>query len=271
MYLSVPGSSSNSPVGCRTSSLKIFIAALENALTAELLRNLSFGCVNSVSSGCHTDMDFQLFQQSGRFICQELATMPQTAAASFLTLRQAGQDCEQRLLQFTGGVNTQKGLLFLVLFLWQAWVTNTSWTALSKHISNFAQDLQKDYVQMPYSRSSLSHRAGLADIRHLPLTGFRPLLNTVKLYLQSDWSDLQLTLYLIATTDDTTTFKRGGLEKLRYVQQTAGQILLLTAEEQIKAAEDLNNYYLSNNLSSGGVADLFSLTKCLAELKDQWL
>ena len=132
MYLSVPGSSSNSPVDCRTSSLKIFIAALENALTAELLRNLSFGCVNSVSSGCHTDMDFQLFQQSGRFICQELATMPQTAAASFLTLRQAGQDCEQRLLQLTGGVNTQKGLLFLVLFLWQAWVSNTSWRKIYK-------------------------------------------------------------------------------------------------------------------------------------------
>lgn len=143
---------------------------------------------------------------------------------------------------------------------------------------------------MAKSRSSRSKSAGLNDIRQLPLTGFQFLLDTVERYATYKWSDLELTLYLIANVDDTTTYHRGntvgqntsaadscgklevsaGLRKLRYVQETAKSILSSDKADLLERAKQLNKFYLMHNLSSGGVADLFSLIKCLAELRPNW-
>lgn len=268
----------------------LFVEALRHALEAELSRDLAFGCVNMQSQGCHKDMDYLLFLKSNKVICTEIAALPLSAASSFEALRQTGYGCECRLMQATNGINTQKGLLFLTLFLWQAWVTSTPWAALLAHIQTFASNLRLDYINMAKSRSSRSKSAGLNDIRQLPLTGFQFLLDTVERYATYKWSDLELTLYLIANVDDTTTYHRGntvgqntsaadscgklevsaGLRKLRYVQETAKSILSSDKADLLERAKQLNKFYLMHNLSSGGVADLFSLIKCLAELRPNW-
>lgn len=250
---------------------KIFVTALESALESELVRELAFGCVNLTCSGSHTDMDYLLFKKSGKFICQSLANLDHKAASSFVNLRKAGYIIEKELMQITHGVNTQKGLLFLVLFIWQAWVKQVPWSKLSEQIKFFAADVELDYLNMATSRSSQSKALGLNDIRQLPLTGFKFLFNLVTLYRDEKWSDLRLTLELIATIDDTTTLHRGGISKLRYVQKEAQTILALSPEILVERAKALNAYYLKHNLSSGGVADLFSLTKCLAILRAIWL
>lgn len=249
---------------------KHFVVNLEKALTSELKRNLAFGCVNMTSSGSHKDMDLALFQKSGQFICSKLAELNYSSALSFTSLRQAGYTIEKELMQVTNGINTQKGLLFLSLFLWQAWVKEVPWSKLSKQIKDFSKDLQADYVNMALSRSSQSRGLGLNDIRQLPLTGFQSLLLVVEAYIKEKWSDLRLTLQLIAKTDDTTTAHRGNIKMLRYVQKEAQTILTLDGDAFNKKAKDLNAYYLEHNLSSGGVADLFSLTKCLASLHKDW-
>ena len=119
------------------------------------------------------------------------------------------------------------------------------------------------------SKAIYYKKLGLKDVRVYPLTGFEEIFKLSKIYSESDMNDLLLTLYLIANVDDTTTVNRSSIKELKFLQERANNIYkdYKTGKNIVKEAESLNHYYLKNQISSGGVADIFTLTKTLLYLR----
>ena len=89
----------------------------ESSLLAELCRPLGFGCVTANSQGAHKDMDFLLMLKCIPLIGNAIKNLSEKDCESFEALREYGKKQEKKLFDLTGGVNTYKGALFLLLIL----------------------------------------------------------------------------------------------------------------------------------------------------------
>lgn len=112
-------------------------------------------------------------------------------------------------------------------------------------------------------------KLGIKDVRSFPLSGFKEIFDLSLAYEKEQMTDEILTLILLARIDDTTTFSRSNLKTLRFLQNQAlnlykAHIKGINIDNKL---EDLNDYYLKNNISSGGVADIFTLTKTVYYLR----
>ena len=90
------------------------------AMLYEASCNPSPGLVSRVSSGAHQDMDYFTFIDSAVTLinplshCVEAGFNLSTPQEIFKQIRQIGQLGEQQMLRKTSGVNTHKGMLFLL-------------------------------------------------------------------------------------------------------------------------------------------------------------
>ena len=230
------------------------------------MRKLSFGCVNYWSKGSHDDMDYELFIKSKNSIIKSLNDTPWEEIHDFNELRKAGLIIENRMFEATNGVNTHKGLIFLHMFLAKAYMDDVSWQDLKSYTRSLAKALLDDYKKKRKARNWEYY--DLEDIRSYPLSGFTSLCDLVDKLYTKDISDLYLTIYLIAKTDDTTTFQRSSLETLKILQNKASEILKISSRKEFyKKAKALSDYYQANHISSGGVADLFTTIRTLEYLR----
>ena len=124
---------------------EFFIGAMDRGIRSELNRPLGFGCVTMRGQGAHTDMDFRTFLISGKSLCDSFREMGSEDICDFYSLRRVGLTVEERMLHATGGVNTHKGLLFLLLFLYKAWLDDVAWPEFPAYISRLAAPLLDDY------------------------------------------------------------------------------------------------------------------------------
>lgn len=245
-----------------------FLRFLGEGIQRELHRSLAFGCVTEASNGSHNDMTYRHFCQSQESLLKSLRSCPWEEMTSFAFLRRYGCVMEKRMFEATGGVNTHKGLLFLVLFLAHAWTHSTPYDRLSDWVMTLAGPLREDD-----NYKKRIHR-GIQDVRSLPLTGFREIMTLVE---EEDWEeDLSLTLALLERIDDTTTIQRSSLSRLRLLQEEAGKIRreLKDVHQSVQKqglahAEALSRYYVSQGISSGGVADCFVITHLLGRWKGE--
>ena len=84
-------------------------------------------------------------------------------------------------------------------------------------------------------------------------------------------NDIRLTIFLIAHIDDTTTFHRSDLETLFYIQDKAKEILEVEDRRVYeKEVKKLDDFYVNNRISSGGVADLFTTIRTLELLREDF-
>ena len=73
-------------------------------------------------------------------------------------------------------------------------------------------------------------------------------------------------LTLLAEMDDTNLLHRGGREGLRFVRESAADILRGPAEAYAARLEALDDACIRRNLSPGGSADLLGLAIFLRRL-----
>ena len=110
------------PNEVNTAARELGRAAAASALR-EIMTAPKPGLVDPLGSGCHTDMDWHTFTKS----CEAIApyweaqantgvngTPPESALAA---LRAAGVEMERAMFEATGGVNTHKGLIYLMSLL----------------------------------------------------------------------------------------------------------------------------------------------------------
>lgn len=247
--------------------INLFCDAFLTAVDLELSRKRGYGCVTYKSSGSHSDMDYTTFIKSSEAIVATLKTVQEQDLHDFKNLREFGIKAEENMFKATEGINTHKGMIFLLLFLYMAWLKEFDFKDWSKEIIDFSKDLVFDYTKP--KNSALLHSEGINDIRQLPLSGYELIFELVDLIEKNTdtFDDDRTTLYLISKIDDTTTIKRSSISKLKKLQAISNEIYQNYDE---KKASRLDEYYINNNISSGGVADLVTITNLLLILRREY-
>lgn len=250
-------------------NVKTYCKALYQAVNLELSRKKSYGCVSYYSAGSHTDMDYQTIFLSIQSIISDFESTNWDLINNFEALRNLGIRIEKNMFEKTGGINTYKGLIFLQCFLTYTWMKNITWEDSPQFIKNLALPLQNDYSNIIKAKNYKTSQ--IADIRRLPLSGFKKIFNLVDDLMENKIDNDILSIILISMIDDTTTIKRSSLQRLRELQTMAKSILALWEQKKVQKTElfssKLNQIYLNENISSGGVADVFTTIKTLEILR----
>nr|WP_315315007.1 citrate lyase holo-[acyl-carrier protein] synthase [Treponema denticola] len=238
----------------------------ESSLLAELCRPLGFGCVTANSQGSHKDMDFLLMLKCIPLIGSAIKNLSGKDCESFEALREYGKKQEKKLFELTGGVNTYKGALFLLLILnactFRIIKEKKAFTDLSKEIANFSLPLKKDFELKACSSASLQafNNLGSGGVRGLALSGFAEhFQNWLPLYKKtfSEGEDfVKIIVKMIETTCDTTIIKRKGEKALLEVQKKAQELLCINYRTSQEASiKEFSAWCEKNNISTGGTAD----------------
>ncbi|MFS2224629.1 triphosphoribosyl-dephospho-CoA synthase CitG [Pantoea sp. B65] len=258
----------------------------EQALLQEIWLTPKPGLVDADNNGAHRDMDLPLFLASiaaiapwfAQFFCagQQAAALP--AGQALAQLRPMGLACEQAMFTATAGVNTHKGGIFsLGLLCFAAGrLTQRSLPLSRKRLCDEVAALCAGMVrrELQHSRRQatvgerLFQRYGLTGARGETESGFATIRRHVLPYWHQQQDPtrqlLNALLRLMAVNADTNLVARGGLSGLRYVQQSARQLLI--NDWQISDLSAMNDALVARNLSPGGSADLLAVSMVLAAL-----
>ncbi|CAH2603678.1 triphosphoribosyl-dephospho-CoA synthase [Rhodovastum atsumiense] len=248
------------------------------------------GLVTPLSNGAHGDMDLQTFMVSSAaiapcfYLCAQAGLVHAGAPAALLPrVREIGRTHEAALLAATGGVNTQRGLLF------SAGVLSAVAGLLARNRNSLdAESLFSTAAQMTQGLCArelagcagrepatagewLYQRYGVLGIRGEAEAGFPTVLDAglpalaeahaAGASLQTAF--LHTLISLMAVTEDTTLLWRGGSDALAFIRGTAAAILRrggALTDDGMAAIGRLEAECICRNLSPGGSADLLAVT-----------
>lgn len=94
-----------------------------NAAVSEVMTTPKPGLVDALGNGCHNDMDAALFLKSAEAIAPCWALQAETGLngtlpkAALALLKRTGSEAERAMFEATGGINTHKGLIYLMSLL----------------------------------------------------------------------------------------------------------------------------------------------------------
>lgn len=239
-------------------------AMAENALLTEVELTPKPGLVDQRNNGAHDDMDLPLFRRSAAalrpvFRSMVLAGMDGASAAELQAL---GLQGEQAMFAATGGVNTHKGALYSFSLLLAAISSRLvrGGDVFETAAAFAAQLLSPDGTH----GSAVKERYQVGGVRAEALAAF-PTARYAAEMLQSQ-DPLSVLLWLMANTQDSNLYYRGGAEGAAFVRQTAAQILTAPTEQRIALLEAMDDAMIEQHLSPGGCADLLALALFLQEL-----
>jgi holo-ACP synthase/triphosphoribosyl-dephospho-CoA synthase len=261
------------------------------------------GLVDRFNSGAHRDMDLLLFMKSSSALAP---AMHQCALAAWNhdgrseeilpVLREIGKKAEQAMFQATGGVNTQKGLLFLLGIIVAAtaktvrrgWGNNFSDAVLQEAacICSGIVDRELGILrrQQPVRRLTAGEQlyldSGVTGVRGeieagLPVVsqkGLPALRDAMAKGLSLNDALVHTLLCLMTATEDTTILYRHNASVLKSVQMDAEDIIArggMYTERGKRRIKKLDQEYSKRNISPGGSADLLAVTYFLYETEKQ--
>lgn len=272
--------------------------AIGSACTLALLLEVSAtpkpGLVDRLGNGAHPDMDFSTFLASAAAIAPYFSAcalagmgLRQVDGTTLGRIRPLGIACEKRMFAATGGVNTHKGAIFSLGILACAAgycyrLGDLSPDTVCAQAGIIAAEAVKDFSLSPAGADPTKGRQlydayGIRGIRGEAASSFAsvrrwalPVLAELsgKGYPEND-VHLQALLHLMAKVQDTNVLARGGVEGLRYVQDTAREVLALggaLTPEGKASLLALDGEYIRRNLSPGGCADLLAIAILLHRL-----
>lgn len=261
------------------------------------------GLVDRFNSGAHQDMDFFTFLKSSSALAPAmyrcaLAGWNHHGPAEGLlpVLRHIGNEAEKAMLAATAGINTQRGLLFLLGILTGAAarsVRNDGKDGIIEATLREAariccgiveRELERLKDRLPERQLTSGERLylayGVTGIRGeiaagLPTVksqGLPCLIAALDAGLTLNDALLHSLLGIMTETQDTTILSRHDSSTLALVQTEAGAIMaeggMLTAAGQ-KRVRDLDKTYSQKRISPGGSADLLAATYFLYYLEQK--
>ncbi|WP_260178389.1 triphosphoribosyl-dephospho-CoA synthase MdcB [Roseospira marina] len=254
------------------------------------------GLVTARSNGAHRDMSLRTFLVSTAAItpcfyqCAEAGWNHVGDPTALLPLvREIGRDYEAALLRATGGVNTQRGLLF------SAGILSAAAGLLSRRNTDLTADalfqkaaaMTRGLCDRELSRDRapatagerLFVRYGARGIRGEVEDGF-PTLSRAALPALAEARAvnapieralIHVLISLIAETEDTTVLWRGGPRALEWLRAEARAVLdaggALTSQG-LEAIHRLDAACIDRGISPGGSADLLAVTVGVQTLVD---
>jgi len=252
------------------------------------------GLVDRYNSGAHDDMDIFTFIKSSSALgpamyrCAMAGWEHKGCSAGLLpVLRYIGCEAEQTMLAATDGVNTQKGLLFLLGVITAAAalaIQNQSGQPVLEQTVTQAAGICQGMVerelavlkrQLPNRKLTAGERLylqyGVTGVRGEIEAGL-PVVQTKGLpyFREALANELPLNdalvhslVGLMTATEDTTILNRHDMTTLLDVQQQAQQIMNLggmLSQAGRTAIQQLDDTFSNNRISPGGAADLLAVT-----------
>lgn len=258
------------------------------------------GLVDRFNSGAHNDMDIYTFIKSSVALSSYMHNfvymgyMHKGALDTLLAfIRPLGIEAEAAMFKATKGVNTQKGLIFLMGILCAAagYVYRKyniiKSTLVFDAVKIMCQGLvAKELGNLPYDRKLTSgerlyHQYGIRGIRG-ELDDGLPIIQDIALpaykkAISLGATDDALLIYtllsIMTATEDTTIINRHDQDTLIMVQKSAKKLLSnddILQLDGFDAVKDLDRQFIEQWISPGGSADLLAATHFLYVLENKY-
>ncbi len=262
------------------------------------------GLVDRENCGSHSDMNFSTFEQSSRaikgYFSQFVKTgmdLGLTAAEILPELRKLGRKAERDMLQATGGVNTQKGIIFCLGLLAAAVghfykLPKSNFTAdLPSSLANIVAEWTAGITDRELKENELGEeltngqrvykKYGVTGARGEVETGFSHVLNYgLPVFKKAraagrsrNFSSVQALVSIMGQLNDTNILSRSNLEVLQQVKQLARQVIDAGGVDSKPGNRKLNkliDYVEKKEVSPGGAADLLAITLFFYKLEVEW-
>jgi holo-ACP synthase CitX len=251
---------------------KMILNEVLSSIYYELDMYPRFGLVSKNDSGCHTDMDFDLFMISTYAIKNHIERFIEMGLGDInpLELQKIGRQAEKSMFDATNGVNTQKGLIFALGIFLPALVNtiinNEDETYLIQLIKSIANDIVGDYYLTVSQKENTTHgdkiylTHGIKGIRGAALEGFNLLFGDISNIDGSFTDPFDYLLYFMSRLYDTTIIHKKGIEVQERVHAEIGDLIekggFKSSTLEYKA---LSDRYKKEGISPGGSSDLLVL------------
>ncbi len=265
-------------------------ALIQSALMEEVNLTPKPGLVDRHDSGAHSDMDVHSFEASSKAITPYLRKMYMDGLETndpeelFLKIRKTGTEAEKAMYEATGGVNTHKGMIFLMGIT----AASAGWcfASLDKpgpydvmdNAGRMTKRILSDELDRISAAKPLTHgeklyvNYGFKGARQQPMEGFPilrkayPLMEERRKSVTEDEADTDVLLFIMSELDDTTILYRKDIDTLQKVKKKAGDILTAEQKEKKYLIEEWNSECIRDHISPGGSADLLAVTIFLYRL-----
>jgi holo-ACP synthase/triphosphoribosyl-dephospho-CoA synthase len=241
---------------------------INDSILYELNLEDKFGLVTKTSSGSHHDMDYELMIKAKDAIVPHLLKIfflgyESNDITHLLQLaRQIGLVAETDMLHATRGINSYKGLIFVLglsLLSFGVALNTPSFEPNTRdYIRFFSKDLLREFEfdQNTFGKK-VYQQYQIDGVRGEAHRGFPSIYQLIEQYqFDHDLSDSTLRFLLkslILSTNDTVFLKRAG--SLEHYQHILDQLKKLDTNNPIEV-KNFTEYAIKNHLSFGGSADL---------------
>lgn len=256
------------------------------AMLYELMTDPSFGLVSPFTSGSHTDMDAFTFIDSASVVNKYMLQFAKLGYSSISIedmtdeAIQIGLACEQAMFSKTNGINTHKGLIFVLGTIVVATtkviydqvpfekIFTYSSRLIKSKMNEFGGVHEKDEHHLSHGEK-IYLKYQVEGVRKEAYLGFPIIQKALHVLDLNDKKTLVTTLmYIMSVCDDTTIIHRQGLSGLEYVKYTMNNLLEKGyGDEDLREIED---DFIQKRISPGGSADLLSGTIFLSLMKNKY-
>lgn len=272
------------------------------AMLYEVASTPAPGLVDRKNSGAHRDMDFYSFMASSSALSFTMARTAQAGLnhndlplpALLPVLRVIGRKGEAAMMAATGGVNTQKGLLFSLGIMTAAagWLKGRGSNCTATAVLDVAAEIVTGIVERELGSVTAKEKsrltAGERLYRDYGVTGIRgelaaglpairsKALPELRKALAAGFTIndalIHTLLVLMTCVEDTTVMNRHDPATMRqWVRKKAQTVLdaggMGTVQGREMAAA-LDDEFIVRNVSPGGTADLLAVTWFLHRLEE---
>ncbi|WP_298838493.1 triphosphoribosyl-dephospho-CoA synthase CitG [Clostridium sp.] len=243
------------------------------------------GLISPVSNGAHTDMNLYTFIDSTSTLSKYLALFVQEGLSGktykeiFNGIRRIGVEAEKDMFAKTKGINTHKGMLFLMGVACAATGKAIFEKKEFKCIQDIIKEMTKGIVENELSsledNAQLSHGEKLflkykiqgvrGEVEKGMPTVFNFALNFYKQNLQLNINDrlVHTLIGIMQICDDTTIIYRHNPQVLLDVRKKTIDIIKLGGMKTDIGRSKIDSLcveFIEKNISPGGSADLLSVT-----------
>ncbi len=255
----------------------------------------SFGLVSPVSKGAHEDMDHFTFIKSTAALQKYMLKMahrafsPDNLETIFKDCRVIGIEAEKEMLRKTKGINTHKGMIFVlgivVIATSKALYNNEPFDTIQKYIRSMTKGLVENELQNLKKKNKLTHgervfiEYGITGIRGEVEAGIPVIFDhALAAYNDKKFADLgenqrllHTLITIMAHCDDTTILHRHNIDTLKMIKDICGKLLnrgSLLNNEIIEEICQLDKKFSKKRISPGGCADLLAVTVFLSLINE---
>ncbi|MGL4992346.1 MAG: triphosphoribosyl-dephospho-CoA synthase CitG [Sarcina sp.] len=254
------------------------------------------GLVSPISNGAHKDMNYYTFLNSIGVLNKYMYDFAIVGGKEydledlFIKIREVGIRAEADMFRVTNGVNTHKGMIFLMGITISVLAYGIKYEfgfekiqelikAMCKGLSNELKlaktkpESERSHGENLYVKYNFLGIRGEAE-NGIPLA-FNEGLNAYESAkdLNPNERILQTLITIMSKCEDSTILHRKDKKSLEFVQNISRCLLEqggIYNEETITKLYELNDVFIEKNISPGGSADILAITILLSLAKDEF-